>query len=476
MPTFDSILVWFRRDLRLFDHAALYHALKSARRVYAVFVFDTDILGTLKHRQDRRVEFILACVRELRQALLEAGGDLIILHGRPSTCIPALARQLQADAVFCNRDYESTAMQRDDTVRSALNALGIDMHTFKDQVIFEQDEILTQSGTPFSVYTPYKNAWLKKIDSFYLRPYPVDRYLSRLSKPAFHHPTPALQDLGFEPTDLDQLNWQAGMSGGQQLFHDFQARIAQYHAVRDFPARKGPSYLSTHLRFGTVSIRGLARFAYEIGGSGAQTWLSELIWRDFYFQILYHRPDLASGHTFRPEFETISFPNDRALFHAWCMGQTGYPLIDAAMRQLNRTGYMHNRLRMVTASFLAKDLLIDWRWGEAYFAEKLMDFDLAANNGGWQWAASTGCDAQPWFRIFNPVTQSEKFDPQGKFIRKYVPELARCNEKEIHAPWKMPEQRQQELGLIIGREYPAPVVDHALQRERALALYAAARP
>ena len=227
-----------------------------------------------------------------------------------------------------------------------------------------------------------------------------------------------------------------------------------------------------HLRFGTVSIRGLVRAgAYTRGGRGAETWLSELVWRDFYFQVLHHHPEVAEGRAFKPEFDKLPFPNDDAWFAAWCEGRTGYPLVDAAMRQLNQTGYMHNRLRMVVASFLVKDLGVDWRWGEAYFARHLIDFDLAANNGGWQWAASTGCDAQPWFRIFNPVTQSEKFDPQGKFIRKYVPELANCSDKEIHAPWTMPAERQHMIRVMIGQDYPVPIVDHATQREHALALY-----
>jgi deoxyribodipyrimidine photo-lyase len=262
-----------------------------------------------------------------------------------------------------------------------------------------------------------------------------------------------------------------GMSGAIDLFEDFTNRIRSYQDTRNFPAIKGPSYLSVHLRFGTISIRHLARTAYQIGGAGAETWLNELIWRDFYFQILHHNPKVAAGHAYKAEFEAIAFPNNSHLFKAWCDGMTGYPLIDAAMRQLNQTGYMHNRLRMVAASFLVKDLLIDWRWGERYFAEKLIDFDLSANNGGWQWAASTGCDAQPWFRIFNPITQSEKFDTAGKFIRKYVPELAKCEDKEIHAPWLIPPLKLQAINIEIGKDYPAPVVDHANQREQALALY-----
>lgn len=262
-----------------------------------------------------------------------------------------------------------------------------------------------------------------------------------------------------------------GMSGAQTLWQDFQHRMGLYAEQRNFPAVKGPSYLSVHLRFGTISVRQLARFALQQHNQGAQTWLNELIWRDFYFQILYHRPDLGSGKSFKAEFDRLPFPNREDWFQAWCQGNTGFPIIDAAMRQLNQTGYMHNRLRMVVASFLVKDLLIDWRWGERYFAENLIDFDLSANNGGWQWAASTGCDAQPWFRIFNPISQSEKFDADGKFIRKYVPELANCNHKEIHAPWLIPPLRRQEINLVIGKNYPAPVVEHSEQRALALALY-----
>lgn len=282
---------------------------------------------------------------------------------------------------------------------------------------------------------------------------------------------PSLESMGFQRTNLSSLKVPTGISGGSALFADFVERMDRYKDAREFPAIKGPSYLSAHLRFGTISIRHLVRTAWHMSGIGAETWLSELIWRDFYFQILHHHPQIAHGKSFKPEFESLPFQNKTELFRAWCAGRTGYPLVDAAMRQLNQTGYMHNRLRMVVASFLVKDLLIDWRRGEQYFAEKLIDFDLAANNGGWQWAASTGCDAQPWFRIFNPVTQSEKFDAQGKFIRKHVPELASCDDKEIHAPWLIPYMRQQMLNLHIGQDYPQPVVDHAAQRELALALY-----
>ena len=463
-------LVWFRRDLRDYDHAALYHALKAADRVYCAFVFDTDILKRLADKADRRVEFIHDSVAELKAALMAAGGDLIVMHGAARHELPRLAQSLAVDAVYSNRDYEPDAVARDAQVAGALHLHGIDFLQFKDQVIFEQDEILTGAGRPFAVFTPYKNAWLRKVDDFFLKPYPVDRYLSSLARYG-DNVMPSLEELGFVRSNLHELGIRAGMGGGLWLFEDFLGRINRYREARDFPTIKGPSYLSVHLRFGTVSIRHLARSAYRIEGSGAETWLSELIWRDFYFQVLHHHPQVAAGHAFLAKYENLRFANDEQLFRAWCEARTGYPLIDAAMRQLNQTGYMHNRLRMVAASFLVKDLLIDWRRGEQYFAEKLIDFDLAANNGGWQWAASTGCDAQPWFRIFNPVTQSQKFDAQGQFIRRYVPELAACPDREIHAPWLIPAERQQVLGIDIGRDYPLPVVDHAMRRQQALEMY-----
>lgn len=470
---YDSSLVWFRRDLRDFDHAALHHALSESRQVHCVFVFDREILDPLPDRADRRVEFIWESVRELASALQARGGGLMVLHAHAAQAIPQLAARLGVDAVYANRDYEPSAVLRDTTVAANLSAQGIAFHAFKDQVIFECDEILTQSGKPYGVFTPYKNAWLKTLTPEALQPLSTDLPGHRLAAPD-DVTLPSLEALGFRRTNLAELPLPAGMGGGAALFEDFQARIARYDEARNFPAVKGPSYLSAHLRFGTVSVRHLARTARQLGGRGADTWLNELIWRDFYFQVLHHRPQIATGATFKPEFEHIRWPGSTAHFEAWCEGVTGYPLVDAAMRQLNQTGYMHNRLRMVAASFLVKDLLVDWRKGEAYFARKLLDFDLAANNGGWQWAASTGCDAQPWFRIFNPVTQSEKFDPQGKFIRKYVPELAECDDKEIHAPWRIPPLRRQTLAI---NDYPPPVVEHAIQRERALALYkTAARP
>ena len=472
-PTYTQSLVWFRRDLRDYDHAALYYALKASKAVYCAFVFDTEILDLLTDKHDRRVEFIWESVSELKLALLAKGGDLIVLHGKARDEIPKLAKQLNVEAVFTNHDYEPSTIARDNAVAASLESQAIRFHHFKDQVIFEKDEVLSMSNKPYTVFTPYKNMWLKTVNDFYLKPYSVDLYTDNLAA------TPAdissdlisLEAMGFARTNLAQMRLPTGMSGGKQLFDDFLERITSYKEKRDFPGTKGVSYLSVHLRFGTVSIRHLARTAMQIGGTGAQGWLNELIWRDFYFQILHHQPYVAEGKAFKTEFELLQFPNNREYFEAWCEGKTGYPLVDAAMRQLNNTGFMHNRLRMVAASFLVKDLLIDWRWGERYFAEKLIDFDLSANNGGWQWAASTGCDAQPWFRIFNPITQSERFDPQGKFIRKYIPELSACSDKEIHAPWLISMQRQTALNLHIGQDYPAPIVDHATQREQALALY-----
>jgi deoxyribodipyrimidine photo-lyase len=468
--SYQSALVWFRRDLRDYDHAALYHALKTSAQVYCCFIFDTDILDALHEKEDRRVEFIHASVSELKEALQQQGGDLIVMQGSAVTEIPKLAQSLSVEAVFTNHDYEPSAISRDQVVSDKLDEHYIAFHHFKDQVIFEKEEVMNNAGNAYGVFTPYKNAWLKKVDDFYLSAYPIDKYKKHYAKPKASK-LPSLADMGFKPTNLTDLRIHTGMQGGLTLFDDFKQRMAHYKDARNFPAVKGVSYLSVHLRFGTISIRHLAREAMHLATIGSQTWLSELIWRDFYFQILHHNPQVAEGRTFRPEFNDIPFHNDKQLFKAWCEGKTGYPLVDAAMRQINTTGYMHNRLRMVAASFLVKDLLIDWRWGEQYFEEKLIDFDFSANNGGWQWAASTGCDAQPWFRIFNPVTQSERFDPDGKFIRKYVPELKECDDKEIHAPWLIPPLRKQSMTTKMGQDYPLPIVDHASQRLIALDLY-----
>jgi deoxyribodipyrimidine photo-lyase len=465
-------LVWFRRDLRTHDHAAFYHALKAGRAVYCAFVFDTEILDALPRRADRRVEFIWHSVQELASALRRNGGDLLVLHGRARDEIPRLAARLGVQAVYANRDYEAQARARDAAVASALAAQGVAFRSFKDQVVFEPGEVLTQGSTPFQVYTPYKNAWLKKLDGSSLQGYAVEKQLARLARPAAAA-MPSLAALGFETTNLRELKIPAGMTGAGRLLRDFERRIDAYATTRDFPAQAGPSCLSVHLRFGTVSIRRLAALAHARASRGAAVWLSELIWRDFYFAILQHYPRVEKS-AFRPEYDALEFENRDDYFAAWCSGSTGYPLVDAAMRQINQTGYMHNRLRMVTASFLVKDLGVDWRWGEKYFAGNLNDFDLAANNGGWQWAASTGCDAQPYFRIFNPVTQSERFDPEGRFIRRFLPQLARVPDRFIHAPWKMGSGEEQVARCVIGRDYPAPIVDHAVARVKTLERYAKA--
>jgi deoxyribodipyrimidine photo-lyase len=476
MHRFDKSLVWFRRDLRDFDHAALHTALVQSRTVYCAFIFDKEILDSLP-RRDRRVAFIHASVAELDAALRAAGGGLIVRHARAVDDIPQLASELGVEAVFAIRDYEPAAVSRDAAVANRLNSAGRSWLSFKDQVIFERDEVLSLSGKPFSVFTPYKNAWLKTLhatEESSLAPHTVAPAPGQLALPAGGMPIPTLAELGFEKVDLPV---EAGMSGGQALFDEFRARLAQYDRARDFPAVKGPSYLSAHLRFGTVSIRGLVRHALHAirtSETGAATWLSELIWRDFYFMILHHHPYVVE-RAFKPEYDAIAWetgPQADALFADWCEGRTGYPLVDAAMLQLNQTGYMHNRLRMVTASFLVKDLGIDWRRGERYFSEKLTDYDLAANNGGWQWAASTGCDAQPYFRIFNPVTQSERFDPEGRFIKRYLPALAGLPPKAVHAPWLSSTQVLRLAGIELGKDYPLPIVLHDAARKRTLERYA----
>ena len=466
--TLRKSLVWFRRDLRCFDHAALHHALTSSNSVYCVFIYDKDILDSLP-RADRRVEFIHASLAELDAELRKLGGFLMVRHASSRDAIPALAAALGVEAVHANDDYEPQAIARDDAVAAQLERDGRVFYRYKDHVVFEKNEILTLSERTFSVFTPYKNAWLKRLlaEPEHMTPYCVEQHARQFAPALAGERLLTLGEIGFEPAPMPIP---AGMSGAATLFEDFLPRIGHYDEARNYPAIKGPSYLSVHLRFGTMSARHLVRtvttmMASGAGGTGAAVWLSELIWREFYAMILFTHPHVAE-RAFKPAYDAIQFESGtdgEALFAAWCEGRTGFPLVDAAMSQLNETGYMHNRLRMVTASFLIKDLGIDWRWGERYFALLLNDFDLSSNNGGWQWAASSGCDAQPYFRIFNPITQSEKFDAKGKFIRKYLPQLDALSDKEIHAPW-----------LVRGKapHYPAPVVMHDVARKKTLERYA----
>jgi deoxyribodipyrimidine photo-lyase len=479
--SFSTGLVWLRRDLRLQDNPALAAALAQCATVHCVFVFDTAILDALP-RQDRRVEFIRESLVEvdaaLRAATPHAAAGLIVLHGTASHAIPALAQALQVEVVFAAKDYEPQALARDAAVRAALQAQAIALVQMKDHVVFEEREVLTQMGKPYGVFTPYLRAWLALLGEaalpLHTLPTPCLQLAARPA--AYAHPVPTLQELGFVPSNLNMLAIPTGMSGAQRLLDDFVGRMDSYDQTRNFPAIKGPSYLGVHLRFGTLSIRQLVNLARQHmaqGSTGSQTWLSELVWRDFYVQILANFPQVASG-AFKPEYDAISWEEGaraEALYAAWCTGATGYPLVDAAMAQLNQTGYMHNRLRMVAGSFLVKHLGLDWRWGERYFAEKLNDFDLSANNGGWQWVSSSGCDAQPYFRIFNPVTQSEKFDAQGKFIRRYVPALKALSDKAIHAPWQAKPQELLSAGITLGQDYPLPVVEHAAARGRTLLRY-----
>jgi len=477
----DSVLVWFRRDLRDSDHAALAEGLRRARRVHCAFVFDREILDALPTRTDRRVDFIRQSLQELDLALRARGGALIVRHALAASEIPRLARALGVAAVFANRDYEPQAKARDAAVTAALGEFGIAFELFKDQAVFDAAEVLTQAGRPYTVFTPYKNAWLKRLTDDDHAPHATDR--GQLVSTPLATGVPTLDQIGFAPTHWRHHEIVPGMSGAQRLVDDFRARLAGYHLQRDYPGLKGVSYLSVHLRFGTISIRQLVSLALSggahatattTGNDGAATWLSELIWRDFYFMILDRFPHVAV-RAFKPDYDAIVWEQGAhadELFSAWCEARTGYPLIDAAMRQLTATGFMHNRLRMVVASFLCKDLGLDWRRGEAWFARQLNDFDLAANNGGWQWAASSGCDAQPYFRIFNPLTQSQRFDPDGRFIRRYVPELAPVPDQFLHAPWLMSAGQQSACGVAVGRDTPAPLIDHREARLRTLARYA----
>lgn len=466
---YKKTLCWLRRDLRLEDHCALSVATENSQEVFLVFVFDTTILGKIKNDKDRRLTFIYKSLLELKENLESKGSSLILLYGNPTDEIPNLAKKIGVDAVFTNEDYEPSAIERDLKVKEKLKSNSIDFFSAKDQVIFSPRQVMKEDRTPYRVFTPYKKAWLaslKKQDHEELKIHfkalapgnEVKKFSQKLT----------LKDIGFEEVDL----WlKPGQKAAQERFKNFQKYIDNYNKNRDYPSLdNGTSGLSVHLRFGTISIRQLVRFCVHKRSQGAEIWLSELIWREFYFMILGNFPYVVK-ESFNPKYKNLEWQGEEKDFKAWKEGRTGFPLVDAAMRHFNETGWMHNRLRMVVASFLTKDLLIDWKKGEKYFADYLLDFDLAANNGGWQWSASTGCDAQPYFRIFNPYSQSKKFDADGEFIKSQIPELKNFPTKYIHEPHLATPMEQEIAGCRIGRDYPEPIVDHSEQRDKALKMY-----
>jgi deoxyribodipyrimidine photo-lyase len=425
-------IFWFRRDLRLQDNAGLFHALKDGNPVLPIFIFDNNILDELEDKTDRRVEFIHLALQDIQRQLVKTNSSLDVRYGTPLDIYRALLNEYAIEKVFTNHDYEPYAKERDEAVEKLLKEHGSSFHSFKDQVILEKDEVLKDDGKPYTIFTPYSRKWKAVLTEFHLKSYPNKKYFKNFYKQP-ERKIISLEKIGFTAS---------GQSfPGKEWLGQI---IRNYKEQRDIPSIQGTSRLSVHLRFGTISIRILA----DEAGALNETYLNELIWRDFYHMILWHFPKVV-GQAFKPEYDKIKWRNNEKEFDAWCNGQTGYPIVDAGMRELNATGFMHNRVRMIVASFLTKHLLIDWRWGEAYFAKKLLDFDLAANNGGWQWAAGSGCDAAPYFRVFNPYLQTQKFDPELKYISKWVPELEEFS-------------------------YPKPIVIHEEARKRCLEVYAAA--
>ena len=426
-------IFWFRRDLRIDDNAGFYRALKSGNPVLPIFIFDKEILDKLEDKDDARVTFIYNAIEDIDTELKKLDSSLLVIHDKTEHAWTKLLKEYKITAVYTNHDYEPYAKKRDGEIASLLKKHNIEFKTYKDQVIFDKDEVLKNDGTPYTVYTPYMRKWYEKLKPFYLKAYPTKKYLKNLFKTEGFK-LPSLKEMGFEKST---------MKFPGEKYEDV---IKDYADQRDFPAVKGTSHIGLHLRFGTVSIRELASTAHDYA---EKTWLNELVWREFYMMILDHFPH-TMDHAFRPDYDKIKWINDEEQFKAWCEGKTGFPLVDAGMRELNATGYMHNRVRMVVASFLAKDLLIDWRWGEHYFARKLLDYEMASNVGGWQWSAGSGTDAAPYFRIFNPDSQLKKFDPKFEYIKKWVPEYADFS------------------------KYPKPIVDHAFARDRCLKAFKSA--
>ena len=423
-------IFWFRRDLRLNDNAALYHALKSGNLVVPIFIFDKNILNLLEDKADRRVEFIHAALIEIQQKLVEIGSSLEVYYGTPLETFKILVEKYAVSAVFTNHDYEPYAIEREQIIKEFLQSKNCAFSTFKDQVLLEKNEVLKDDGKPYTVFTPYSRKWKEILTNYHLKAYPVENYFNNFFK-----------QNAVEIISLSKM-------GFIEVDKPFPSKILaeelaeKYAEQRNFPAINGTSRLGVHLRFGTISIRQLALKSRAL----SETYLNELIWRDFYQMILWHFPQVGHYKAFKPIYDNIEWRQDEAGFDSWCKGKTGYPIVDAGMRQLNETGFMHNRVRMIVASFLTKHLLIDWRLGEAYFAQKLLDYDLASNNGGWQWAAGSGCDAAPYFRIFNPYLQTQKFDPKLEYIKRWVPDFQEFT-------------------------YPKPIVVHEEARKRCLEVY-----
>lgn len=434
-------ICWLRRDLRLTDNAALYRALRAELPVIVLFIFDTNILQQLSNKADARVDFIHQQLAKINDELATLGSSLLVKMNTPAKAWQEVIEEFGVKAVYTNHDYEPYAKERDNEISAFLKQRDIGFHTYKDQVIFEKSEVQKADGTPYTVFTPYYKQWQAKLNEFYLSSYPTEKYFKNLYQ--CHAKSPLLDSPGGGKFKFPSLK-DIGFSESNTKFPsiNYKDKLAGYEKDRDFPAKNATSRLGLHLRFGTVSIRQVARTAIA---QKADKWLSELAWREFYQMILWHFPYTVNG-AFKPAYDQIQWRNNEKEFEQWCKGETGYPLVDAGMKELNTTGFMHNRVRMVVASFLCKHLLIDWRWGEAYFAEKLLDYDQASNVGGWQWACGSGNDAAPYFRVFNPELQLKKFDPKMEYVFKWAPEYRRA--------------------LL-----PVPIVDHDFARKRVLEAY-----